>query len=167
MEQQSPHTLSKVHVRKCPPTHPPPIRAPATLPVTWPLNTSSPVWCKHGAIRRNKAQMGRRPTQTQPLSVCLPGWQYPPSLKLTKTTIQQRSSEPTARFHKLLPGWMAVSTPSGGAIWIHNCCFFKVLWWCDSIQMISLGCDSFFFFFTQTNTCVHSYCTRTTSGVRG
>lgn len=83
MEQQSPHTLSKVHIRKCRPTR----RRSGPLPlllVTWPLNTSSPVWSKHGAIHRNKAQMGRRPTQTQPLSVCLPGWQYPPSLKAHK-----------------------------------------------------------------------------------
>lgn len=61
-----------------------------------------------------RAQTGTRPSQTQPPCVSLPGWQNPPELRLTKSTIQQHTSELTARF-TTPPGFNDPLTPSGGA----------------------------------------------------
>lgn len=82
--------------------------------------------------------MGRQPSQTQPLSVQLPGRQYPPSLRLTKATIQRHLSGRETRFHKPLLGLMTLwAHPQVGLFESVIVAFIR--WCCDSILMMSLG----------------------------
>lgn len=120
------HTLSKVHICTCRPTQ----RQSGPLPLSlWPGLWIQACLCSVSMAPYIGIEHKWASNQLKH-SPCLFGSQagnIHPSLSSQRPQFSSTRSESAARFHKLLLNLMTLSTPSGGAIWICDCCFFKVL----------------------------------------